>query len=217
MIKTIFFDTSDTLYSNKTFEKSQAEQPIHLLAELKRISFQDARQLFNAKKTELANKLSHVTKVSVMIEFGVSRQEMQEHMAKLDAHNFLSADVDLTKILKSLSKKYKLGIISNILKKSVTNVLAALCVPLNLFSYFVTVDNTTKSKPDAEPFLKAIELANCSPEEIIYVGDSLTKDIIPAKNVGLKTIWITKEPTDDPHADFIIADLYKLPSVLAQI
>ena len=36
----------------------------------------------------------------------------------------------------------------------------------------------------------ALERANCLPENAVMIGDRLDNDILPAKRVGLKTIWI---------------------------
>ena len=45
-------------------------------------------------------------------------------------------------------------------------------------------------KPDKKIFQKALELAGCTAEESIMVGDRLDNDIIPAKELGMNTIWI---------------------------
>ena len=46
------------------------------------------------------------------------------------------------------------------------------------------------AKPDKEIFEKAFELAGCTAEESVMVGDRLDNDIIPAKALGMKTVWI---------------------------
>ena len=200
-IKTIFFDTSDTLYHNPEFEKAQKKQPILQLSEVKGITYEEAEILFKKTKEELKDKMVHVPKVAVMMELGISRLEMQEYLAKVDAKEYLTSDEELNNMLKRLKEKYKLGIITNILHKFLDDILTALDVDKNLFSYIVSVDNTSKSKPDKEPFLKAIELSGCQASECAYVGDSLTKDLIPVKSVGMKTVWVSKDDKDDPNVD----------------
>lgn len=46
------------------------------------------------------------------------------------------------------------------------------------------------SKPDKRIFEKAFELAGCTAEESVMVGDRLDNDIIPAKAIGMKTVWV---------------------------
>ena len=52
--------------------------------------------------------------------------------------------------------------------------------------------------------------------DILVVGDSIQKDIIPAKSLGCKTAWFKgegwkKEPVDETIPDFVITDLLELP------
>ena len=46
------------------------------------------------------------------------------------------------------------------------------------------------AKPDKEIFEKALELAGCTAEESVMVGDRLDNDMIPAKAIGMETVWI---------------------------
>ena len=46
------------------------------------------------------------------------------------------------------------------------------------------------AKPDKEIFEKALELAGCAAQESVMIGDRLDNDIIPAKAVGMKTVWV---------------------------
>ena len=39
-------------------------------------------------------------------------------------------------------------------------------------------------------FRIALERADCMPEEAVMVGDRIDNDIIPAKKLGMKTVWI---------------------------
>ena len=46
------------------------------------------------------------------------------------------------------------------------------------------------SKPDPEIFKRALVKADCLPQNSVMIGDRLDNDIIPAKKLGMKTIWI---------------------------
>ena len=58
-------------------------------------------------------------------------------------------------------------------------------------------------------------MAGCRAEDAVMVGDRLDNDILPAKAVGMKTIWIRKglsvHQTSDA-ADCTIDDLCELKS-----
>ena len=45
-------------------------------------------------------------------------------------------------------------------------------------------------KPDIRIFGYALDKTNCSPQETCMIGDRLDNDILPAKSLGMKTVWI---------------------------
>lgn len=67
-------------------------------------------------------------------------------------------------------------------------------------------------KPDPKVFQHATELAEVAPDEILYVGDSLTSDIEGGSNFGWNTAWLTDNGTLDQHekADFVFSDYKEL-------
>ena len=48
-------------------------------------------------------------------------------------------------------------------------------------------------KPDPRIFLLGVEALGLKPEEVVAVGDSLEKDVIPARQVGCHTVWLQGE------------------------
>ena len=48
-------------------------------------------------------------------------------------------------------------------------------------------------KPDPRIFLLGVEALGLKPEEVMVVGDSLDKDIIPAVEAGCQTVWLRGE------------------------
>lgn len=214
VIKAIFFDTSNTLYHCPKLKQLQRTVPVEMLAKIKNISLDEAKKLFKETRERLKETMVHVPKVAVMMELGITRIQFQEELAEINTKGVLKPDKELNEILSNLHSEYKLGIITNILKKFVLNILDSMEVSLDNFDYFVTVDNTSNSKPHEEPFLKAIELAGCEQEECVYVGDSLTKDMIPAKRAGMKTVWITNDEMEDEHVDQKVKSIYDIISAI---
>ena len=51
-------------------------------------------------------------------------------------------------------------------------------------------------KPDAAIFRRAVEALNLSPNEALYVGDSLFMDVMGAQGAGLRSVWVEN---DDPY------------------
>lgn len=70
-------------------------------------------------------------------------------------------------------------------------------------------------KPNPRIFLLGVQALGFQPEQVAVVGDSIEKDIKPAREAGCKTIWLrgqqwTDEPVDEHIPDKIISDLNEL-------
>lgn len=57
-----------------------------------------------------------------------------------------------------------------------------------------TSDDWGASKPDPEFFRRVAEAAPVAPEEILYVGDRLDNDVLPAGEAGMRTALIRRGP-----------------------
>lgn len=70
-------------------------------------------------------------------------------------------------------------------------------------------------KPDKRIFQMGVEALGLPPRDVVVVGDSIQKDIQPAKRLGCQTVWLkgegwTSDPVDAADADRIIASLDEL-------
>ena len=59
---------------------------------------------------------------------------------------------------------------------------------LEFFDAIITKDMSGKAKPSPEPFLLGMDLLGVSAEETMLVGDSIRRDIVPAKALGMLTV-----------------------------
>ena len=48
-------------------------------------------------------------------------------------------------------------------------------------------------KPNRLIFEKALEVSGVKPEEAIHIGDSITSDVEPAKEVGITPLYISRK------------------------
>ena len=70
-------------------------------------------------------------------------------------------------------------------------------------------------KPDPRIFTLGVKALGMQPSEVVVVGDSMDKDIIPAHKAGCQTVWVrgeqwTDDPIDEHTADRVIDDLSEL-------
>jgi|GEM_PF-1099955 len=215
-VKAIFFDIADTLYSNEHMEAAYPAKLVELLSTTRGISPGEAKALLKQTSEKLKGTVKHLTKVRTMAELGYDRAQVHEAFCKVDPAEFLSPDPDLNPVMAQLSKNYKLGIISNFKRSHVLQILDALGLSPEWFPLLVTEDIVKEIKPDPEPFLKAIKLSGYPASECLYVGDSPTKDMRPAKAVGMATVLIGATMPDEQagYIDAVIADVKQLVDLL---
>ena len=91
-------------------------------------------------------------------------------------------------VIKTLAQKYDLGIIANQLD-GLKERLEAFGL-LQYFKYIISSWDVQVMKPDVQIFEYALDKANCSAQEACMIGDRLDNDILPAKSLGMKTVWI---------------------------
>jgi putative hydrolase of the HAD superfamily len=80
-------------------------------------------------------------------------------------------------------------------------------------------EETNHLKPDPAPFLKLSEQLSVPPERILYVGNSVSYDIIGAKGVGMKTALVkslskTILSRNNGGADFVFRNYKQLYSYI---
>jgi putative hydrolase of the HAD superfamily len=95
------------------------------------------------------------------------------------------ADVSET-LVELKNRGYKLAFLSDF---PIGNKLKALKVDY-LVDYAICSEQSGYLKPHESPFLAICNKMNVTPQEVVYVGDSYFKDIMGAKKVGMKTLWL---------------------------
>jgi len=79
-------------------------------------------------------------------------------------------------------------------------------------------------KPDIKIFELAIKELAVDPSKVIHIGNRIDTDVIPAKKLGMKTVWVRRgeanpDPTDVDlkQADITVNDLSNLPALIAAL
>ena len=172
MIKRIFFDVGSTLVD----ETEAYDRRVREMIAGTNITFKE----FDDVRTALARQGQDGNSAAIK-HFRLTKApwHSEDEVPYSDTHSTLSALV---------AKGYKLGIIAN--QKPGT---AERLESWGLHQYFDVIAASAElgyAKPDKEIFEKALELAGCTAEESVMVGDRLDNDMIPAKAIGMKTVWI---------------------------
>src|SRR5208337_3566016 len=158
------------------------------------------------------------TLTRAMESLGINRLEFHRLVAKhVDPTRFLSKDQTLTELLSRLKARgFRIALVSNSGHDLVVRILNALGLKADLFDLVVT-GSEVEPKPSHQPFLAALKKLGCEKPSTVYVGDRENAEILPAHEIGLKTILIDR--THDKNfvskcADATIQDLSELESVI---
>jgi len=111
---------------------------------------------------------------------------------------------------------FRLGVVSNFYGN-----IPTLCEEAGLKAVLsVVLDSALVGlkKPDPEIFQMALDQLKMSGDQVAFVGDSFTRDIVPAKAMGMTTIFMANElnlaPADPSKIDRTIFSLEDLPKAL---
>lgn len=124
--------------------------------------------------------------------------------------------------IKSLSEKYKLGVISDAIfspGRSLRKLLEGEDL-LQYFSTFVFSDEVECSKPAECVFNAAKEGLGVEFNEIVHIGDREHNDILGPEKMGMKSILCLaalNRGSDPKRADAFFDDYNKLPSIIENL
>jgi FMN phosphatase YigB (HAD superfamily) len=129
---------------------------------------------------------------------------------------------DVVPVLKQLCHAgYRLGVTGNQPEGAIEQ-FQALGLPLD---FYASSTNWGVSKPDPVFFQRLIEELGLEPGEIMYVGDRLDNDVLPAQELGMHAVFIRRGPWGYLHAAWPEAEqvryridaLTELPKLLETI
>lgn len=95
---------------------------------------------------------------------------------------------DARSCLECLSGKFKIGIIANQLPG--TGERLEQQGVLQFIDLVVASAEEGVAKPDRRIFEIALERSGCLPQNAVMIGDRIDNDILPANEIGMRTIWL---------------------------
>jgi len=96
---------------------------------------------------------------------------------------------DSADALARLKTRFRLGVITNCDDDLFAGSNARLGVA---FDWVVTAQSVGRYKPDPRNFTVAFERLGLPPRRVLHVAQSLFHDHVPAKRLGLSTVWIDR-------------------------
>jgi putative hydrolase of the HAD superfamily len=240
MIRLIAFDLDDTLYNATWLVNKSRLGGIQLMVEkgLKIKDIDKAVTVLNKVVKDYGS--NHSKHYDIFLQLIQKRPDIVEnsnfnipkyvatgiigyHKIKV---RYLKAYRDVKSFLERMKElKFKLAIFSDgIAVKQYEKLLRMNIV--NFFDYIFISDEIGFTKPDPRFFNHCINELKLLPSEIIYIGDRLDKDILPANNIGINTVLIHRGGKYDPNIhkiekvtqpDFEIHSLKELFKIIENI
>ncbi len=190
------------------------------------VPFDDLRAAFgHATRSGYAERRVAGMGLGSLVEFHIERQF--EHLGINDPQraagilevflNDTTAALDRSQqILERLHRRCSLGVISNFYG-NVDRVLEEAGIA-PLLATIIDSNRVGVSKPEPAIFRLALDDLGCAAADVLYVGDSFEKDVVGARQAGLRSAWLigeTERPCPAPElVDVRLRRLADLESVI---
>ncbi|RQG86805.1 HAD family hydrolase [Natrarchaeobius halalkaliphilus] len=195
MVETVIFDLDNTLV---VFDR---DRNARLAATTDEVG---APPLTNEEYLSVHKKyLTNETREPIFAEL-LADQDDIDPAAAAAAYRDVTAEAILpldgvVAMLEELSHEYSIGLLTNGPERAQREKLATLGWD-NLFDEALATGEIQSGKPDSLSFKTILNELAVSPEEAVYVGDSIESDINGATNAGLRAIQVLYDGGPDPHS-----------------
>ena len=159
-------------------------------------------------------------KTDIQINYLVEQGKLNKQQAETEAYAVKVADacyqyvLDVLQrtrpVVKELAEHYKLVLVSNFYGN-----IQTILKDFGLFDFFSDIVESSVvgvRKPDPAIYRLGVEAMGLPAANVLVVGDSFSKDVVPAKTVGCKVAWLKgegwgNETIDETLPDLILTDL----------
>lgn len=192
--KTLIFDIDSTLYTNAAYAFEQIDCQVRQFARDRGITADEARKMVTDYRAQFAatNNGKKISLGNILLAFGIPiEQSVEWRKTLMEPADFLKRDERLIQTLSELQKHYKLICVTNNPVFTARKTLDAIGIS-EFFPNIVGLDTCLKSKPALEPFMKACELTNSTPQQCIAIGDRYDMDIALPLEMGMGGILVSR-------------------------
>ncbi|HKW76154.1 MAG TPA: haloacid dehalogenase type II [Terriglobales bacterium] len=122
-------------------------------------------------------------------------QELRIEISEQDARRFAGSLTewepfpDTVAALAALSKKFKLGIISNVDDDLFASSQPKLHAP---FEVLVTAEQVRSYKPSLQNFEEVLRRTGIAKQQWLHAGQSIYHDVVPATQIAIESVWVNR-------------------------
>ncbi|MHC0037526.1 HAD family hydrolase [Pseudoneobacillus sp. C159] len=124
---------------------------------------------------------------------------------------------DTLTVLDALKGKYRLLLLTNGAPDLQKEKIAGFPGLADYFDEIVISGDYGVGKPDVTIFEHCLKLLSVKKEEAIMIGDNLMTDILGAKTIGIKSIWINRMQTERTETVFADYEGEELSDILTNL
>jgi len=221
--RAILFDYGGTLDSDgerwpdrffSLYEEANLQIPRHRIKE----AFYYAEDRCYADESVASLDLRQFMRCHVHLQFnalGLNDRSREDQLADKFCARSETSFVEARRLLKRVKPFFRLGIVSNFYG-NLTAVLKGAGL-LDFLEVIIDSNRVGIRKPDPGIFLLALTHLGLSPHQVIFIGDSYERDIIPASRLGMKTIWLHSPGSAMPlemKADAFVSRLSQIEALI---
>ncbi|MBX4196173.1 HAD family hydrolase [Candidatus Pacearchaeota archaeon] len=152
-----------------------------------------------------------------IMSLGVPEEEargmIQEGLENADISSTLERDERLASLIEKASRRYKTFLITGSRESLSDKKLEALGINKNLF-YPQLYSGVEHKRENGAAFRYVSDILGIPLEEMMFVGDRESVDIIPANALGMKTAIVNAQSA---HATYQLNEIYDLEKILFEI
>lgn len=205
MIKHIWFDFSDTIAAIDTDMHNSIKYTEFARLKNSKVS-EDLIAEYDRLFEQLGNSNSNVFVSTFNLPASYWPDLINKH---LDVYSLMRPNIP--RVIREIAGLIPISVFSNIDTKL---VMEKLGIDTSVFTHILSSAQLTFPKPHTEGYEKIVALSGLDPREILYIGDDLKKDILPAKSVRLKVGYMWGECNE---ADYIFMDFEDILSMVRSI
>ena len=224
MIKAVIFDLDNTLLDFMKMKHTAVEAAVSNMIfsglEIdKEVAIKKIYSIYDSQGYEYQEVFDFFLKDAIgKVDYKILASGIIAYKKAKETSLMLYKNVDET--LLSLTKMgLKLGVISDAPSREAWIRICSVNLE-HTFDAVITLHDQGIHKPSSEPFLEAISSLSVNAEETLMVGDWPERDIIGAKNVGMKTAFAKYGDTfntKNSGADYVLEDILDLISIIEAI
>lgn len=205
----LIFDVDGVLGNFEQLKKMRDQAHILAVAKKRNLAINEAESLFFQTKEKLKPEGKHST-LDTMSHLGISKKEFFQIMNSVEVQGNIIPTPNVQETLSTLSKKHTIVALTNTPHQAMVKTLNCLGVS-SLINKIYSIDQYNYVKPSTKIF--GIILQDFPQRPVYSIGDSIEKDLVPAKQMGVKTILFGTTNKQEG-VDFVIIDFKEIPEII---